>query len=122
MAVLFKRRRGEDMPGVDGNVRVTTGELWGKKLHACTFCGNDHASAYWRGTEAWVAVCRGCAVAALPALLADALVGEHGDYPNAIGGLHRMLDKVLLAFPRAVAIATHRCAQTTRLEREDGEE
>jgi hypothetical protein len=115
MATYWRVRKGEtDMGSYFGeeDVPLTTPEMYGEQWAKCTFCGENTARAYWRCVEKDVSVCRSCAVEVLPRLMADALVGEHGDNPNAYGQVHHHLERVLTNFWQGVTIAvlgTVRC-------------
>jgi hypothetical protein len=87
--------------------RELTRDSFGPDVEVCSFCGEPNAAGWWMGRQ-YVSVCRRCALEVLPCLMADALVGERGDVPLALGSLHRDLETVLKTFWRAAAIAIHR--------------
>src|SRR5262245_8645963 len=111
MATIFRQRKGERITRRINSevveVSAHTRDLLGENIETCSICGNPNAAAHWLGIES-ISVCRPCAVEALPALIADAIVGEHGGLaPN----LDIYLAKIEKAFWRAATLATQRTAK-----------
>jgi hypothetical protein len=120
MATVFRTRKGEttsdfDQAGEEVETPVLTRDLFGAEVEKCSICGDPYAAAWWMGHER-ISVCRPCAVGTLPLLIADAVVGEHGDSPNVVANVYRTLDEIKAAFWRGVAIATHRGAKLAARE------
>jgi hypothetical protein len=129
MAIYWRTRKGETNTEFDPDtnetweVPVTTKELFDAKIASqwgtCTFCGEPDASAYWRCAVHDVATCRRCAVETLPKLIADAVVGEHGDGPHIIGRVQPELEIIQKNFWMAVAVAIWRSVRCLRSTHED---
>jgi hypothetical protein len=65
----------------------------------CQFCGDDDATAMWRGEGVDTFVCRGCAIDILPRLIADACF-----FPAAkMAEMSQMVPKIMAVFWEAVA-------------------
>jgi hypothetical protein len=105
MATIFRSRRAG-----------APEDAYGDGATNCSFCESPHVTAYWCSPVERIAVCRTCCLEVLPALLADGLLGEHGDSPNAIGNLLHFFETFQKFFWRAAAIAVHRCAGLKRTE------
>jgi hypothetical protein len=95
------------------------GDLFRPHEQRCSICESQYIAAYWVGSKR-IIICRQCALTILPALLADALVGEHGDGPGALGQLFRCLETVQKNFWKAVASAVHRCATADSPKDDEG--
>lgn len=116
MAIIFKHRLGETRTVVrhddDGElypdeVPAHTQEVEGREVETCSVCGEPYAAAYWRGRQ-MISVCRDCALNILPALIADALVGEFGDNMAVITNLYHAVEVMAGRFWKAAAVAIHR--------------
>lgn len=112
MATVYRHTRGEHVPlgDLNGNTSATTAEVMGEDIEKCSFCGCRNSAGYWMGVET-VKACYHCALSILPALAADALIGERGNGPHVIEHLRRDLDRMAANFWRAAATAIHRGAK-----------
>ncbi|HYT90589.1 MAG TPA: hypothetical protein VEL76_17915 [Gemmataceae bacterium] len=72
----------------------------------CSFCG-AFASGFWQGVGVKVACCPHCATEVLPALAADALVGDH-PLPNVADRLHKRQEQAALVFWQQATVAINR--------------
>jgi hypothetical protein len=110
MATVWRTVKGEtvDLDGIPEH--YTTAELFGG-VESCSFCG-EASAAWWQGL-ATITVCRPCAENVLPALLADAVVGErmHLD-PGVITSTLTRAERV---FWRATALALARVVRVQAL-------
>jgi hypothetical protein len=84
-------------------------QMLGRALDCCSFCGEARSAAYWtvagiEGASA-IGVCRECAVEVLPALMADALVGEGASNRTLINDLKAALDRADARFWKAASSA-----------------
>jgi hypothetical protein len=113
MATIFRRLKGEPVADhLNGQGRerlLTTVEMMGEAVAACTFCGESGASGYWRGAAGNVSCCPACAAAILPKLAADALVGEYGHLPQTYARLCRSLVEISRSYWQAGLAAVSRC-------------
>jgi hypothetical protein len=112
MAIITPNRQHQVF---DGNVvtKKSTVELFGKKVKACEFCGEDYATAYWASGNIR-SLCPTCAVEQVPAFIADALMGnwlgllrsgQHGHRMHLKDILETKLETVQKNFWKAVASA-----------------
>jgi hypothetical protein len=117
MATIYRLTLGERWFDESGQeAPAFTRQLY-PAVEVCSFCGEPHASAWWRGHQT-ISVCRKCAVEDLPRLLADALAGEHADAPNVVGSLHRALEQAEKNFWMASCCAIANAAERAKERRE----
>src|SRR5262245_40883683 len=85
-----------------------------EEIRKCSFCGNSHPVAYWRGART-IATCLTCATHTIPKLVADAFVGAApiGMAPTKVQDYLRSFH---VEFWCAVAIAMEQ-----KLKRTEGE-
>src|SRR6516162_11291360 len=115
MATIWRRTPGEIL--VDGgapqrlHTRQLLGGEFGEQVERCSFCGGPEATAYWRGERGPISCCRTCAVETLPALMADAVVGEIAPHSRTVAQLGGALERFESRFWRAAVIALCRTAR-----------
>lgn len=103
MAVIITRPRINPDDPSETVVEATAGFLPGVDLSKCHLCGDNPPQSYWQGHHA-VAVCLRCAENVLPALLADAAVGEEL-LPVTRERIQRSLDAFVARYWRAATLA-----------------
>ena len=82
---------------------MATGKDFGEGPQHCYFCGQTGVTGHWRGSREGptLLVCRRCATETLPALIADAVMGECGAI--SVPWMERGLAKAEAAYWRAVS-------------------
>lgn len=73
----------------------------------CSFCGEEPATATWRGAGSEIHTCRQCAVEMLPALAADAIV-EDEIHNHTLGLVNNARLRMDAAFHRACFLSALR--------------
>lgn len=103
MGIYLTERRvsRSDPRGSDIEVAASYELAGASEQLTCNVCGCAAPTAYWRGHEV-IAVCRRCGTDALPALIADAVIGER-ILPGTDEVIRRAWEQVELRFWRAVA-------------------
>jgi hypothetical protein len=114
MTAIFRQIPGVTINSDGGTKRLTTQQLLGDSVLACTFCGSPTASGYWNGHDSLVSCCQTCAVQVLPRLAADCLCGERGHLPGTAQTLRRHLVEARAVFWESAAMAMERCAEAAR--------
>jgi hypothetical protein len=108
MATIWKTAKGELIHHGPDVEPVLSRELFGQAVEMCDFCGRPRATAWWQAHQAVISVCRECAVVALPALIADAVIGEAA---VSEAGLRVDIANVLRRFCAAARLALARVAE-----------
>jgi hypothetical protein len=103
MATIWKNR-------LDGSQEHTR-DLFGRSVETCSFCGENSATSFWHGRGRLTSCCQGCATNVLPALAADALVGEQRAHPNLAAQLRQLWLQSSRVFWEAAALAMCRGAE-----------
>jgi hypothetical protein len=84
-------------------------ELHGAAVEVCSFCGEPNATGWWMGHQI-IAVCHGCALDAVPKLMADALVDEYG-HKRPIATLRQLQQVAEKNFWEAATLAVLRAVR-----------